>query len=248
MRVLLLALSGPLQSWGDSSRFAVRQTRREPTKSGVIGLAAAALGRDRDAPLDDLCAFEYGVRVDQPGTIVRDFQTERSMDGKKVMPLSQRYYLADAKFLVALGGPDDALSALEAALLAPAWPLYLGRRSCPPDGPLVKMAAGGPYKDVREALRTEPWIAADWYKERLARQVGEVAFPELEVTCDARDGEAYEVCSDVPLGFGEVRRYRERRVARFWVPNPSAPDATDEESEVPASPASFGEHDPMAFF
>jgi len=45
MSVLLLRLAGPLQSWGDSSRFATRGTRREPTKSGVIGMVAAALGR-----------------------------------------------------------------------------------------------------------------------------------------------------------------------------------------------------------
>ena len=42
--MLLLSLSGPLQSWGDSSRFTVRNTGREPSKSGVLGLAASALG------------------------------------------------------------------------------------------------------------------------------------------------------------------------------------------------------------
>ena len=36
MSVLLLQLAGPLQSWGDSSRFVRRETRNEPTKSGVI--------------------------------------------------------------------------------------------------------------------------------------------------------------------------------------------------------------------
>ena len=43
MAVLLLKLAGPLQSWGSSSRFTERGTEHEPTKSGVVGLLAAAL-------------------------------------------------------------------------------------------------------------------------------------------------------------------------------------------------------------
>ena len=44
MSTLLLRLAAPLQSWGASSKFGRRATEREPTKSGVIGLVAAALG------------------------------------------------------------------------------------------------------------------------------------------------------------------------------------------------------------
>ncbi len=51
MSVLLLRLAGPLQSWGTQSRFRVRDTGREPSKSGVIGLLCTALGRPRTAPL-----------------------------------------------------------------------------------------------------------------------------------------------------------------------------------------------------
>lgn len=42
------------------------------------------------------------MRVDQPGTMLRDFQTERPLKGDP-MPLTHRCYLADAKFLAALG-------------------------------------------------------------------------------------------------------------------------------------------------
>ncbi len=241
--MLLLSLAGPLQSWGDSSRFTVRQTRQEPTKSGVIGLVASALGRERGSALEDLCALEFGVRVDQPGTVIRDFQTERSMDGRKTMPLSNRYYLADAKFLVALGGPEELVGQIESAVISPAWPLYLGRRSCPPDGPLVRNAIGGPYENVREALAAEPWLAAEWYRKRLA--VRGDAFPELEVLCDALDGESYEIRSDLPLSFGEVRRYGQRRVARYLVPNPNASGNAAPEPSAPS--VALGEHDPMAF-
>ena len=47
MSTLLLALEGPLQSWGTSSRFSERGSGLEPSKSGVIGLLCAALGRRR---------------------------------------------------------------------------------------------------------------------------------------------------------------------------------------------------------
>lgn len=244
MGVLLLTLSGPMQAWGDSSRFTVRQTRREPTKSGVIGLIAAAQGRDRGSELRDLCALEFGVRIDQPGVVMRDFQTERSMNGKKQMPLSQRYYLADAKFLVALGGSEEVLAQIEAAIMRPVWPLYLGRRCCPPDQPLVHSADGGPYADVRTALRSEPWIASDWYKRRL--ELRGDAFPGIEVCCDAREGDVFEICSDLPLSFGEVRRYGQRNVTRFFVANPDAPDIDDVEPSIPV-PVPEG-HDPMSFF
>ena len=56
MSVLLLKLAGPLQSWGSSSRFARRGTEIAPTKSGVIGLLAAAKGMRRTEPLTDCSA------------------------------------------------------------------------------------------------------------------------------------------------------------------------------------------------
>lgn len=242
MGVLLLRLSGPMQSWGDSSRFTVRATRREPTKSGVVGLLASALGRTRGERVDDLCALEFGVRIDQPGEMLRDFQTARSMDGGKTMPLSNRYFLSDAKFLVALGGPQVFLDAIGEAVRHPVWPLYLGRRSYAPAEPIAYDQQGGPYDDVRVALESEPWIASSWYRRRLERRGEEFAFPDLEVVCDAREGELDETCLDVPLSFGDVRRYVQRAVARSFVPNPDAPRSPDGVPSVPV------DHDPMSFY
>ena len=97
MAVLLLKLEGPLQSWGSNSRFTKRKTQHEPTKSGVIGLLAAALGRRRGDPIDDLTTLRFGVRIDQPGSYEQDFQTEhtriwnketRHWDFKDSLPLS----------------------------------------------------------------------------------------------------------------------------------------------------------------
>ena len=44
MNTLFLHLEGVLQAWGEESRYMVRNTAPLPTKSGVIGLLAQALG------------------------------------------------------------------------------------------------------------------------------------------------------------------------------------------------------------
>ncbi|MFD7066322.1 type I-E CRISPR-associated protein Cas5/CasD [Streptomyces sp. NPDC059913] len=73
--VLLVRLAGPLQSWGIVGRFARRDTHSRPTKSGVIGLCAAALGLPREKPLGELAEVRFGVRADRPGTSLRDYHT-----------------------------------------------------------------------------------------------------------------------------------------------------------------------------
>lgn len=249
MSVLLLQLSGPLQSWGDSSRFVRRETRNEPTKSGVIGLLAAAQGRTREDSIEDLLGLSFGVRVEQRGRIICDFQTEKSMTRKrnsrefdKVMPLTYRYYLADARFLVALGAKRETLEALDAAIRSPRWPLYLGRRSCPPDYPLT-LGIHDEYEDVRQALEREPWRAVSWYRKRYG-------YPDLEIVCDAMEGEESTARSDLPLTFSQRgRRYAERRIHRYRIGNPDRPCDADDElpSGVPPVFESTGDDDPMNF-
>ena len=65
MSTLLLRLAAPLQAWGTDSKFETRRTNQEPSKSGVIGMLAAALGLPRDADLSALAAlvFEWIVPV-----------------------------------------------------------------------------------------------------------------------------------------------------------------------------------------
>ena len=121
MGTLLLRLAAPLQSWGEDSKFETRRTRREPTKSGVIGLLAAALGRRRDEPLDDLRGLRFAVRVDQEGELLRDFHTARN---EKTAYVTERYYLADAVFLAGLeSGDEEFLRKLDAALVNKNWTL-----------------------------------------------------------------------------------------------------------------------------
>jgi CRISPR system Cascade subunit CasD len=47
---LALLLDAPLQSWGFASRFQRRTTALHPTKSGILGLLAAAVGVDKHSP------------------------------------------------------------------------------------------------------------------------------------------------------------------------------------------------------
>lgn len=150
---LLLLCAGPLQSWGHHSHFNQRDTAAFPTRSGILGLLAAALGRDRDEPVDDLARLGLTVRVDRPGVLLRDLHTVggglpaaatvttaqgKKRSGDTTTLLSHRYYLADAAFTIAVTSPSPSglLIDCERALRAPRWPLFLGRRACPPTGPL----------------------------------------------------------------------------------------------------------------
>ncbi|MFJ2806614.1 type I-E CRISPR-associated protein Cas5/CasD [Kitasatospora sp. NPDC087271] len=149
---LLLRLAAPLQSWGETSQFNERDTAPFPTRSGVIGLLAAALGRKRGDDISDLATLSLTVRTDRAGVVLRDLHTvggglpaERTVttaEGKKrsgatATLLSHRYYLADAAFTAVITADPGQLAEWAEALRNPHWPPYLGRRSCPPEGPLL---------------------------------------------------------------------------------------------------------------
>jgi len=136
---LLLQLVAPMQSWGTQSRFTDRDTGLEPSKSAVIGLLCAALGRDRAEPVEDLASLRMGVRVDREGVPETDYHTAQGVPkagnsrDTSMTVVSRRHYLADAIFLVGFEGEDhDLLNRLAAALDNPVWPLYLGRKSFTP--------------------------------------------------------------------------------------------------------------------
>lgn len=163
MPTLLLWLEGPMQSWGTTSRFDERDTQLEPSKSGVIGLLCAALGRDRTEPLEDLAGLHMGVRVDREGTVMRDYQTATGVliagtgkPDKDRTVVSPRFFLADAAFLVGLEGTDFAqLQTLQGALRDPVWPLSLGRKSFVPSTP-VWLPDGVRSDSLDVSVRTYP--------------------------------------------------------------------------------------------
>jgi len=169
---LFLRLEGPLQSWGERGRWSVRDTAPEPTKSGVIGLLACALGRGDDETIRSLsAALRMGVRVDEPGVRLTDYQTvgggyetpalltaegkPKWSSGGPHTEISPRDYLADASFLVALRGDPARIAQLATALQEPVWVIYLGRKSCPPARPVF--AGVGDYDDLESALAQQPW-------------------------------------------------------------------------------------------
>ncbi|RIK32828.1 MAG: type I-E CRISPR-associated protein Cas5/CasD [Chloroflexi bacterium] len=203
MSVLLMRLSGPMQAWGVQSRFGVRDTGREPSKSGVVGLLAAALGRPRQAPVADLAALRMGVRVDREGVLLRDYHTAqnvyRAKGGVKDTELSTRYFLADAAFLVGLEGDETLLNKLFAALRDPQWSLFLGRRAFVPGEPiwLSDGLRGGALEAELHPSAT-PWLTGIPNTYPLVRMVIE-------------DYTGSEVRTDQPLSF-HPRRFAPRRV------------------------------------
>ena len=216
MSVLKLRLAGPLQSWGAASRFTRRNTEEAPTKSGLIGLLAAAEGRRRSDPIEDLVGLELAVRVDQRGSLLRDFHTAHHQLSGSSMPLTERFYWADAVFTAFLGGPRPLLEGLAEALADPAYPLYLGRRSCVPEG---RVFLGIDDVSVAEAVQTCPWQAGyisdrkarsqEQYTVRVAVQADSSVYPELP---------PYRELNDVPVSFSpEHRQYRSRMVVSTHV-------------------------------
>ena len=140
--------------------------------------------------------------------MLRDFQTEIDWRTGKSKPLTHRYYLADAIFLAAVEGDESLVSALYEALLHPTFPLYLGRRSCPPSDRVLVGLRDLPFDDV---LRTEPWIASERFR-RLQPAEG----VRLPIARDSLPGEVpHDSVHDIPLSFDVRHRdYGWREIVR----------------------------------
>lgn len=214
MSTLLLRFAGPLQAWGADSRFDVRRTNREPTKSGVIGLIASALGLRRDAPLDELNRLYFGVRVDREGVLLRDLHTVRK--DKNTSYMTTRYYLSDAVFLIGLHSDDEALmQRLEHAVRNPAHPLFLGRRSCPPEG---RVCLGLRQMPLEEALKSEPSLIPPKPSKPGESQRARIVLDDPHGTARL---------NDLPVSFSPYNRQYAYRAAReMWNTFP-ANDAHD---------------------
>jgi CRISPR system Cascade subunit CasD len=216
-QTLLLRLAGPMQSWGTQSRFSIRDTGLEPSKSGVFGLLCAALGAPRgdEETLRQLREnLVMGVRVDREGVMKKDFHTAKDVakasgSGTKDTEISDRWYLADADFLVGLESHDDAfLYVLNKALARPVWQIFLGRKSFVP-GKSVRMLDAPLDASLLDALKSFEW--------KPDRQ--EVTPDRLRLVLDATPGTASEVRQDVPLSFAE-RRFTIRHVVTQFIPIP----------------------------
>lgn len=257
-RCLVLRLAGPMQSWGGPSRFNRRETLGEPTKSGLVGLLAAAQGRRRQEKIEDLLDLTFGVRTDQPGTLLRDFHTVSDYRGRglpiatvdakgrqKRRPtaasqLTYRFYLQDAVFVAAVEAPEPVLATLVDALRHPAFPLALGRRACPPAHPLLVVPSEVETSTwpgaALEVLKAVPWQAGPAQRAAVERRRPRPRTIDLPVTLDDPAGK--DVRMDLPGSFDpRERSFRTRPVCQTWVnlPPPYAVAAGD-----------LSAHDPFA--
>jgi CRISPR system Cascade subunit CasD len=158
--------------------------------------------------------------------VIRDFQTAASLDSerRRVLPLTHRYYLSDAAFVAAVEGTPALIDNLADALLHPRFPLYFGRRSCPPADRVFLSTRAAPMPNVlAEPDKPEgaPWVAASWWRERQPHQV------RLDIIRDAEPAETpHEVVRDLPLSFDpDHRQYSLRAVVHdhCWVVNRPKP-------------------------
>ena len=223
---LLLRLAGPMQSWGLDSRFDQRDTGIEPSKSGVLGLVCAALGKPRDdqtgpwPSLAQLASLRMGVRVLREGTLRVDFQTAGGgkFPGRKSYGVwkasgspggtvvSPRHYLADADFLVGLEGPLPLLRQIEEALNNPVWQLSLGRKSYVPTRPVA----------LPPNQQENPAVRAAGLEEALRSFVDPQSRGRQRFVLEASLESTVERRQDVPLSFRDrafaVRGVETRRL------------------------------------
>lgn len=216
---MLLRLEGPLQSWGLRSRWDVRDTGDEPSKSGIVGLLGCALGYPQyDPRLEELDRqLTLAIRVEHRGRRMVDYQTVTGLlptaDGKAKAGtiVSPREYLQDAAFLAILAGPLEVLERCRDALVHPRWPVYLGRKSCPPTRP-VFAGLVTEYDSLEDALRRHPW---DWY----GRAADTEEPDELWCVLECADGTALRPDR---AQANPARMYAARAVTEFPVPFPGA--------------------------
>lgn len=214
--ILFMRLAGPMQSWGVMSRFSRRDTGKEPSKSGVIGLICAAMGISRD---DDqhpdflkLTRAKLAIRVLRGGVLQSDYHTAQNIakadGGIKDTELSTRFYLSDADFLAAFESDDrDLLERVHAALKMPVWPLFLGRKAFVPHVPIyIKDDSAITDGDDLDAALNDPG-----FLERLGISEPYKSFDTQQrlVLEDSENGS--EIRQDVPLSFAK-RQFTIRRV------------------------------------
>lgn len=166
MKTILLKFSAPLQAYGTSSHFNIRHTDYYPSKSAVIGMIAGSLGyrRDETEKIKRLKDINFAVRVDQEGTLLRDYHIAIKDGAKPDVYVTNRYYLQDAIFVVGISSEDEGLMAeIEEGLKYPYFQNFLGKRSLPPTADYI---LGVSDKELIEALSETEWQASDWYKKK----------------------------------------------------------------------------------
>ena len=208
---LALLLDGPMQSWGHASRFERRTTALHPTRSGVLGIIAAALGIDKHAPdeadrLSRLAPLRVTtVKFDKCDGRGRELPIQRLEDYHTVTGIRRasgkvdkdatvqtyRHYLLDARFGVLIEGPAALLNEISAALRNPRWGVWLGRKCCLPACPLLVGVSPDRPRAWRELLLRSGCSGSE-LEEQFDRVI------EVAATDSGAD-----MIEDTPIGFGE---------------------------------------------
>lgn len=149
MAFLVFQLRAPLASFG-SSQGALRLSDRQPRKSVVTGLLAAALGIERHqhdrftqlsqqvnlavctlkAPRESADLHTVQTPVNRTALTRRQQLEDIKATGSTSAGIfSSREFLQDGHWLVALHGPADVLNQWRQALDQPKFTLYLGRKA-----------------------------------------------------------------------------------------------------------------------
>jgi CRISPR system Cascade subunit CasD len=232
-KYILLWLEAPLQSWGSDSKFGRRDTLPFPTKSGILGLTLCAMGAS--GPQNELLArlssgslLVVSYLRAKPGRdgqtqvkvskepLLRDFHMvgsgyddkdiwqklliPKTSEGKPAVgggsKMTYRYYLQDARFAAVLEVPPDLADGVASAYQDPVFDLYFGRKNCVP----AERILHGVFANQAEALAKASTIAQE--KNLLE---------DFRVLDGEHDGDVLTL-NDVPIQFGEVKKYRDRRV------------------------------------
>lgn len=217
MKTILLKFAGPLQSWGTDSHFENRYTDRIPSKSGVVGLISSAFGfaRDDDEHIQQLNMLNFAVRIDQTGGLLKDYHTslKYKKDGTFDRTyVTNRYYLQDAVFIVALGHEDDDwMDQIEYALRHPYYQPFLGRRSNPLTADFF---ISNEYGDVMSSLEQLQWQASFWYKHK-----SKVDNLVIYADADLVDTGSRSMVRDRVISFSQKeRKHGFRAMKRTYVP------------------------------
>lgn len=159
---LILKLQGVMQAWGEHTFEGLRPSTNFPTRSALVGLLAACLGIDRNNRKQQQAlanSFLYAVRQDETEhklVKMMDYHTVKDAREDYVglksheTIITQREYLLDAVFTVAIWNTDAAeysLDQLKVAICQPRYTPFLGRRSCPITRPL--------YEDLVKAINSD---------------------------------------------------------------------------------------------
>jgi CRISPR system Cascade subunit CasD len=164
-----------------------------------------------------------GVRVDEEGLLLRDFHTAggthrfgdtygvaKASGAKPDTVTSDRYYLADAHFLVGLEGENLALlKVCHKALASPKWTLFLGRKACPPGLPVYLPDGVAEGMGLEEALEHYRWSP---HRNQAQPQ-------SLRLVLETPFGIGEEVRTDQPVGAAfSTRRFTLRHITTRFIP------------------------------